>query len=401
MELYLQFGYGMMGHSEALLKEWGRGTVILSPRDLDPKQLVEFGGKLQGLGGAALFDSQFYLPADDLTNLQKHSYWPNNYASGLFWSGHALTSLVEKLIELNDALRTDCFLLPGLFAPSIDDGWLHRQQAVIDESLRLDIPKERLYASVAVSGEVARDNIQIHRILDAAANWEIEGVYLVCEHPNGDYLVTDPNWVANVLDLVSSFRLMGKKVILGYCNQQMLIAATAGANAISSGTWMNVRSFPPDKFRNPDGDSFKQKSTWHYCPTGLSEYKLPFLDIAQKNGVLDLLSSPAELESQYANPLFSGPQPSLIPYSEKTSFRHYLQCLRAQTLTLHHPTFDDTVLAYEEMLSKSEAVLKKLHEKGVTGQNRDFREIVAVNRAALSVLQTGNGPRLRRNWAQL
>jgi hypothetical protein len=34
MELYLQFGYGMMEHTRRLVDEWDGGTVILSPRDL-------------------------------------------------------------------------------------------------------------------------------------------------------------------------------------------------------------------------------------------------------------------------------------------------------------------------------------------------------------------------------
>jgi serine/threonine protein kinase len=39
MELYLQFGYGMMEHCRFLVSEWQGGTVVLSPRDLTDEQL--------------------------------------------------------------------------------------------------------------------------------------------------------------------------------------------------------------------------------------------------------------------------------------------------------------------------------------------------------------------------
>lgn len=79
--------------------------------------------------------------------------------------------------------------------------------------------------------------------------WETPGYHIVCENRNGNYLVTDPNWLANVIDLAAGLRLRGAAVALGYCDQQLLIASIAKVNAIASGTWMNARSFPPEKFQ--------------------------------------------------------------------------------------------------------------------------------------------------------
>ena len=39
MQLYLQFGYGMKALTIDLAKKWGGVSVILSPRDMSPKQL--------------------------------------------------------------------------------------------------------------------------------------------------------------------------------------------------------------------------------------------------------------------------------------------------------------------------------------------------------------------------
>lgn len=401
MELYLQFGWGMMAHCKSLISAWGGGTVILSPRDLSHTQLVKHATEIKHLGGNILLDPQFYLPHDEHFRLRQHEYWPNDYSSGEFWGGSELTELLGKLAAINRDLETRQILLPGVFASEVNDGWVEYQALVIDEANRINLDPDGLLATVALSGDVTRNDNQIQRILDEATSWDVAGVYLVCEHPNGNYLVSDPNWLANVIDLIAGFRLIGKSVVLGYCNQQMLIAASAGANAIASGTWMNVRSFPPSKFRTTYEDEIKQRTTWYYCPQSMSEYKIAFLDIAKKQGVLDLLKTPDEYDSNYSDNLFSGPQPSAVPFSEQSAFRHYLQCLRWQTMNSRKASFDETVDFHEHTLANAEGILNTLRSVGVNGQLRDFKETIDINRAALSVLRNGNGPRLRRYWADL
>lgn len=402
MELYLQFGYGMMDHCRVLIEQWGKGTVILSPRDLSDDQLDKLSKDIRKLNGQVLLDPQFYLPHSDHTRLQGHDYFPKNYQTSFFWTtGQQLTDLLNALVDLNTKLHTRDFILPGLFAETVDDDWLVRQKAVFEECERLEINSEHLYATVALSGDATRTNVQVHRILDDAREWKVAGIYLVCEHPNGEYLVSDPSWLSNVLDLVAGFRLQGKKVILGYCNHQMLVATCAGANAIASGTWMNVRSFPPAKFNLTYEDEIKQRTKWYYCPQALSEYKIPFLDIAQRQGLLNSMSPNKNLKSNYADVLFTSVQPSAVNFSEQMSFRHYLQCLKEQTELAKKPTFDDTIAHQKQLLDSARNLLNTLHTAGIKGQLRDFKEIIDVNEAAVKVLEDGSGPLLRRNWSRL
>src|SRR5262249_31079568 len=155
-------------------------------------------------------------------------------------------------------------------------------------------------------------------------------------------------WLANVLDMTAGFRLRRWDVAIGYCNQQMLTAGCASATAIASGTWMNVRSFPPDKFRKEYEDEIKKRTTWYYCAQALSEFKIPFLDIAMQQGVLMCMNTPSEMGSTYADILFQGPQPSTVQFTEQAAFRHYLHCLRHQAMEARRPTFDQTVAAHEQ-----------------------------------------------------
>lgn len=164
---------------------------------------------------------------------------------------------------------------------------------------------------------------------------------------------------------------------------------------------MNVRSFPPDKFRAVYDEEIRQRATWYYCPQALSEYKLPFLDIAQRQGILEILAPSPEFDGGYCGPLFAGPQPTTVSFTEQPAFRHYLHALRAQALAAARATFDEAIAWHETALDSAETRLATLSAAGVRGQMRDFLNIVDVNRAALAVLRTTRGPMLRHSWATL
>ena len=401
MEMYLQFGHGMMEHCRTLVRSWRCGSVILSPRDLSPAQLQTMANDITAAGGSVYVDPQFYLPHADHYRLVSHPYWPQGYESAGFWPGPDLTDLINELRTLNNSLGTVRMILPGVLGTIVDADWLGRQTAVQAEAIRLGLQPEGLLATVALNEHVVRNVNQVQEVLEAGRGWKIGGVYLVCEHPDGAYLVQDAIWVSNVLELMAGFRLQGKFVIQGYCNHQMLAAACCSANAIASGTWLNVRSFPPEKFQTLD-EEIKRKTKWYYCPRSLSEYKMPTLDIAMVQGLLPQMAPPPELGSNYADMLFQGVQPSLVDtFTEGQAFRHYLQCLCSQTGAARRGTFTETAAAHDQMLDAAEAFLDQLHAAGVRGQLRDFKECVDANRAALAVLRTNRGALLQRRWAAL
>lgn len=401
MELHLQFGWGMMEHCRHLLTAWQGGTAILSPRDLNNDQLQRLSNDINSLPNSyVLLDPQFYLPHSDHERLRSHSYWPGDYDSGTFWHGQALNLLLTELNALNRRLGTTAFILPGLLASQIDDDWFETQRSVLEEASAMNLERP-LYMTIALSGDSVRNDDQVATFLDSSLNWEPDGFYLVFEHPKGQYLVDDAAWLSNAIDIAAGLKLRGKSVIIGYCNHQMLIAGLAKVDALASGTWMNVRSFPPDKFRTVYEDEIKQRALWIYSPQALSEYKLPFLDIAQRFGLLANLAPSGESDGDYVTAAFSGAQPSTVGITEQSAFRHYLHALRAQVQSAVRPTFSETVTAHSALLDTAEQLLAQVRSSGVSGQLRDFSQIIDVNRAALASFVHLRGPIMGRAWTSL
>ncbi len=328
-----------------------------------------------------------------------HDYWPAEYGTSTFWES-ALRKLLTDIFELNTALGCSSIVLPGLYAEQIDDDWLARQRLTIDEAKPLADGKP-LLATIALSAEALGKDDELDELLASAQEWEVAGVYLVCEHPRGEYLTTDASWMANMLDLVAGLRLKGKTVTVGYCNHQMLALAAAGATAIASGTWMNVRSFPPEKFRTQYEEEIKQRATWYYCPQALSEYKIPFLDIARKQGVLAQLAPSADLGSKYADVLFAGAAANVNQVDGTSSVSPLSSVPRDTDVNGPSSHVRRDGRCAERALEAAETLLATLHSVGVKGRFRDFHECVDVNRAALAVLRSSRGPVLRRKWDTL
>lgn len=396
MELYLQFGYGMMGLSRDLFDEWGGGTAILSPRDLNPKQLVQISRELQDRNGRILIDPQFYLPRADHHRLISHAYWPKDYDTQGF-SDNNKEIMMSSLIETNNKCGAAYLIIPGERAENVDDIWIESQNSLRLAAKNLtDMPA---IITICLSSNVVKSNEQISKIIEMAELNPVYGYYLVLEHPNYNYLVDDPQWLANSLDLVIGLRKLGSHVIVGYSNQQQLIMACAGATAIASGNWMNVRSFFPEKFRSQYEDEVKRRTTWYYCPQVFSEYTLAFLDIGSRLGVGDKLR--AIPSSRFSDVVFSAPQPSASGWADAESFRHYLYHLEIQAKELAGSSFRSTLNIYNKMLSEAELILNELHEKGVKGQTRDFLSSVDATRAALIFLDSIHGPVLERRWGEL
>jgi hypothetical protein len=372
----------------------------LSPRDLEPEQLDRAARQVtEHPGGQVLLDPQFYLPRADHKRLIKHRYWPSDYDSTSFYQGPELAEMLRVLCEINVQLGSREVILPGLLASEIDDDWLAVHKAILEESAA-DCGSLVAMPTFALSAEATRSLDQVHALLEEAEEWDFRSCYVVLEHPRGEYLVNDPIWLANTLDLVAGLKLQGRRVVIGYCNHQNLILACSHADAIASGTWMNVRAFPPDKFRDLD-DEQKQRQTWYYCPQALSEYTLPFLDVSAQQGLLEEMRPAPPISDDFVAALFRGPLPSTVGLTEQNAFRHYLHALRIQVRSAHRSSFDETVSAHRIVLDAAAELLRTLRAAGVSGRHRDFSSVVDVNIAALELLEATRGPVLRRNWDSL
>lgn len=357
--------------NEAALKEC---STILSPRDLTPAQAISIGKNLNKIGGHVFFDPQMYAPRSERGCLSEYEYRPQGFQT----DSSNWNSILDRLYELNDDIGTTHFILPCRFLRKVAD--IHETVRIVEKADRFSKPK---LASLCLASSVLMDSNAIDFILTIVGAWHVDGFYLIAEHPEHGYFSDNPIWLANLLKLCAGIKAGKKHLVVGYCNQQMLCLSCAGVDAIASGTWANVRSFSLRKF-DDETDSVKRKKAWYYSPETLSEFSLPFLDVAARNGILSYCRPPADWGASFADVLFSGAVPSDTGFNEPKAFRHYLLCLSKQCEEASLPSFQERLSQHRQLLEKGKKSLSFLHRYGVRGQNRDFEDIFDVNQTALS-----------------
>ena len=395
MELYLQLGHGMQAMAQELIKLWGKGSVIISPVNLQQNKLSTFARKIQSAGGEVLFDPQLFYPKEGHTKLQAYDYWPE---SGSSISGDSGNTMVNReLLKLNLQINSSTIMLPGveMREDQFSYGLSLMKNAANYFSQKTDKP---LLGTLCLYPETIRNINAMEYLAEQLKATSIDGFYIIPHPANNEYIVSDPSWMIGLLKLLTCLKLAQKTVIVGYSNHQGLIYSLANVDALASGTYMNTRSFVPSKFKSPKDDDIKHKSTWYYLPTAFSEYKAALLDVAMQRGYLNAFYPQGEFKSSYSDMLFKGALPSSTNYNETNSFKHYLHCLKIQCDMLSLPSYQETYDTYEFMLNTAENQIREFKKRGMSGQNRDFAPAIEVNRIAMCANNEDYGLKLRFDW---
>ena len=386
MELYLQLGHGMQAMAQELIKSWGKGTVIISPVNLQQDKLVVFSKKIHTVGGQVLFDPQMFYPKQGHIKLQAYDYWPAEGVSITAENGYK--AINQELLRINNAINSAKVILPGIemkedqFAYSIN--WITNSAEYFSQ--KTDKP---LLATLCLYPETIRNSLAIETLIEQLKNIPVEGYYIIPHPSNNEYIVSDPIWVIGLLKLLTCLKLAKKQVIVGYSNHQGLLYSLANVDAIA---------FVPAKFKSPKDDDIKHKSTWYYLPTAFSEYKAALLDVAMQRGYLDAFLPQGEFKNMYSEMLFKGASPSSTNYNETNSFKHYLHCLKVQCDMLSLNSYQETYDTYEFMLNTAENQIKEFKKRGMSGQNRDFAPAIEANRVAMCANNEDYGLKLRFDW---
>jgi len=399
MKFYIQMGHGMQCICRDLSMLWNGATTILSPLNISEDKLSFFSQSLLKLNGQVILDPQMYSPRKYHKNLQKYSYWPKKDITNIELGEYKI--VLKSLYRINEQIQSEAFILPSSTTGRIDELWNNIQNAIANQAKQITNSKDLIH-TIALKSEVLSDEYQVEKIIQYTNQWNVDGVYIVCEHPERYYLVDKPLWVVNLLSLVAGIKRQGKSVIVGYTNHQMLCLSLAKCDAIAAGTFLNLRWFQPEHFETIDGDNEKSKRTkWYYCPQAFSEYKLTYLDVAKKANLLSRMSPPKTMANTFSKILFGDVIPSSTNYSEGDSHRHYLHCLKVQCELATKATYKETRDAHLALLETASRLTTGLRNEKIKGQDRDFSEIVDVIEAAISIFDKEYGFSLSKEWNSL
>lgn len=408
MRFGIQMGHGMESLTKDLLKKSPDiGAVILSPRNCHSTSKLSAEAKMAQYASQLPEDIKVYIDPQLFTfrsptrTIREFTYW--NKADGNL--DNRCEDTLYSLMDLNTQCQTAAIILPSLTAHHIDDTWKKTQRHIIDTARRIEngISSSPMFATVALDAEVLKNQSQVTEIALEAEHWDVDGVYIVCEHPNKDYLTDQPLWLLNYMLLTAGLKRAGKVVAAGYGSHQMLVLGLAKCDMLFSGNYLNVRRFDTATFEEQINDNIGRRKIWYYVPQALSEFKLETLDLAWQvsEHISPILFRSPYSDEPYAKVLFSGALPSSTDYKEGDSFKHYLFCLARQAVAASHDTYDETLAAYDVQLQVAEKLIATFKDFGIFDKDRNFADSFSAAHQAVSSFDKAMGFVMRHEWEQL
>lgn len=387
MSILIQQGYGMMQMNNDLAKEISDLGVILSPRALNKNQSIDrlkiHADELRSKGVKILFDPQFYVPRTNLDKLLKFPYFDNvgDYNT-VYFKSHDSKRFIENVINYQlDFINVDEVIIPNIYSNSLDTGWHDLTKMFAEESVQLT--EKTKYLTISIGTDVVKNKMEFDYLISCLSQYEVEGYYFVIKPPSGNF-VSDDQYLYNLLDAFISLNLAGKKVILGYTNQQALIFAAAGVSKIASGNYRNVRAFDPEIFYLDENDEeIRRKAVWYFDGNTLSEFRPQQMTLIHNRGIKANFGPVCK----YCEQLIMNPQIA-TSWREPESFKHYLFELNRQWNSLMTVPVTQRINAVIALLEKVKVSLLELKDLGVRIGDREFDEnIIEVSLSVLEAIK--------------
>lgn len=371
MDFFIQQGYGMMGLNKEFAEKNIGMSFILSPRSLQAGQDIEririHADEIREYGAKILFDPQFYLPRTNLEKILNFPYFEGwNYATTDFLGDQAKKFSENAVKYQHEVLNTESLIVPGSYTNSYSEDWSNLQDDLLEGALASGIDSE-FYQTLSLGPDLVLSD-DFDDLIGALVLSNASGFYVTLKKPSSnDFMVVDDNYLYRLLNAFLSIKLSGKKIILGYSNQQDLMFASVGVDAIASGNYQNVRFFNPDIFFDNGEENIQRRGSWYYDNNTLSEFKPQQMALAQTRGFFHLFGP----INNYNRSLLEANPVTSVPWSESNNFRNYLYWMNENSkhISTYKERMIDSVIDFFE---KKEENMSILLAKGFREGNRAF-----------------------------
>lgn len=380
----LQQGWGMLTQIKEFLRSHPDSGVIMSPRICDKDQMERHMPEIKDLAGQSVFfDPHFYEPRTDLERILTYPYFEDLEFDTNSFDHREFCARV--LSYQKDILGLSGIILPGRYTNSLTEAWLRMNYECAEHGAEVS-QDEVVYSTIAIGPDVILNADAMNSLIDEVVTYPTEGVYFVFEHPRNSYFL-DEEFLYILMDAFLSIVLGGKRLIVGYANQQSLVFLASGVDAIASGNYRNVRVFDHLNSAVRDTENWR-KATWYFDGSSFGEYRVPALSLAFRRNLSDMFGP----TTQYAEPLLSSTQPTLIRWSESDAFAHYLTLLHHYTANICATNKNERASMLLSFFDEKLTASKDLKQTGFHLGDRGFQEAANSTLAALESFIADRSP---------
>ncbi len=253
MKVYHQVGHIHKWNLDSFVKDGCGDGLIFSPVNIESDKLTKINERVRN---KSFIDPQFYLLKEVKSKLSTYNFFPANLVDNI---------QTQDLSDISDKVAVECIEyqinnnfqyitiptryfehFPSDYYDQLNEGFIYPFTNYYSKS---SYEKEFLLTVI-----VKQEQLIDEEKRDYLLNWitgitEINGVYLIFDNNFHTKQIKDAQYLFNALIFINTLKLSGLKVIIGYTNTEGILYSIANPDAISMGSYENLRKFDASRFQ--------------------------------------------------------------------------------------------------------------------------------------------------------
>lgn len=223
----------------------------------------------------SIFDPQFFLPNTPKRNLITYDFFPDNLSDGFQTNEYIQNHSQECAIKCLEFQKENHFIkyvIPTRYIPGMPTDFITQQQELfinpfLKAASKIGIEK-KLILQLIVNNEMIKDKEYSTDLLNWITGFrDICGVYLIAEISPRHKQIKEIEFLYNYLHFVNFLVQNELYVLLGYQNTESLLLTIANPNAITIGSYENLRMFNIRNFEETEKDHIRGPNARIYSST--------------------------------------------------------------------------------------------------------------------------------------
>jgi hypothetical protein len=253
MKIYHQTGFRENWNMESFSKGIGDG-LIFSPINIEAEKLSQLDESLKNTG---FLDPQLYLLNEAKGKLDSYPYFPGNIHIN-FATADMDTSndeLAQRCVDYQASNKFNYLVVPTRHYQENPSAFLAQSSELFVRPFVDYVREKNISTKVLLSVIIKPIMLSDEGRRDEMLNWitghlNIHGVYLIFENNFTSKQIKDFDYLLNALRFIRILRANELEVIIGYTNTEAVIYSAAMPDAVTIGSYENLRSFSIARFRD-------------------------------------------------------------------------------------------------------------------------------------------------------
>jgi len=256
MKIYHQLGHNYKWNLDLFTRDSIGDGVIFSPVNMKYDKLASLPVSLRKSG---FLDPQYYMPKEEKGSLSTYSYFPSVMVDNFQTSDFKSISKesASRCVQLQIDFDFQKIIIPTRFFKEPPSDFFQKAEESIVIPYLSAISQQNNTSPVLLSAIVTTGQLIDEEKFDEYLSWitalEIDGVYLIFYHERSRKQIQREDFLFKCLQFIHYLKDNDLWVVVGYCNTEGLLYSAAMPDAITMGSYENLRFFREGRFVVDDG----------------------------------------------------------------------------------------------------------------------------------------------------